>query len=443
MPMEEFVNEKAPAEKGLLRMRVYGVISPRRSNREPDILKRRAWFNAIVLAAILFSSAMVFAETLPQFSDALRKNPPTWIQIANTVVLLIFTVEYGLRVWTADLLYKHDQERYRAKYPDRSDLYRRFRSVWKYIWSPIAVIDLAAILSFLVPLLFPNSFPSDSKTDLTIRFVVIMRCLRYAAYYQDILHKMSLILREKRRHLQISLAFILVLMLAASVFMYAAESVVQPEKFTSGLSGLWWAVTTVTTLGYGDVSPVTFLGRLCGGVIALAGVAAFAVPTAIISSGFMKENITEDGLKKMFSAFDNHHGNVLKAHKEKIESLRATVEGLGDNVGGLIGSFSEFETRQSNQLWEFRKLQSDQIAEFKRVQHEIDSERSAAIRQEMRQFADRLEKSVETRLGEMSRRLETVSREVAQAKQLVESHFKPEEKRRGLFDRVKSIFGRS
>jgi voltage-gated potassium channel len=179
----------------------------------------------------------------------------------------VFTVEYGLRLWscTAD-------QRFRDPFLGRLKCAAR----------PLTLIDLAAILPFFV---------TFATVDLTIlraarlfRLVRLLKATRYIAALQ----LFRRVFHAKREELVLTSALMLVLLVMASSVMYVAENPVQPDKFSSIPASMWWAVATLTTVGYGDIYPVTPLGKLAAGALAILGIGFFALPTAIIGSGFVE-----------------------------------------------------------------------------------------------------------------------------------------------------------
>ena len=120
-----------------------------------------------------------------------------------------------------------------------------------------------------------------------MRLVRLLRIFKLNRYF-DAIKSLGEVIVLKKRELLGSLFFVSILMLISSLLMYSAEHEAQPEVFRNAFSGLWWAVATLTTVGYGDIYPVTALGRLLGAFIAFSGLAAVAIPTGIISSGLME-----------------------------------------------------------------------------------------------------------------------------------------------------------
>ena len=133
---------------------------------------------------------------------------------------------------------------------------------------------------------------------------------------------------SKKRELLGSMFFVCILMLISSLLMYSAEHEVQPDVFRNAFSGLWWAVATLTTVGYGDIYPVTPVGRLLGAVIAFSGLAAVAIPTGIISSGLTERiskcDSTEEG-RAQDVAGDADVNTMLRKHGEILNDILAKI----------------------------------------------------------------------------------------------------------------------
>ena len=189
-----------------------------------------------------------------------------WTEYLTAV---FFTVDYLLRLWTARYLY-----------PDVSDK----RAALKYALSFAGIVD---ILSFL-PYCLPFFFPQGAMAFRILRIVRILRLFRITAYY-DSLHVIKAVLSSKSQQLISSTLMIFVLMLASSLCMYSLEHEAQPDVFENAFSGIWWAVSALLTVGYGDIYPVTTMGKLFGIVLTFLGVGMVAIPTGIISAGFVDQ----------------------------------------------------------------------------------------------------------------------------------------------------------
>jgi voltage-gated potassium channel len=186
--------------------------------------------------------------------------------------VVCFSIEYVLRVWTAN-----EDERFRK--PVIGNI--------RYTMTTMAIIDLLAVLPFYLPLI-----------GIDLRFLRILRLFRLfrmfkIARYMKALSLMNRVLKDKREELLISIVFTLFLLVIASTLMYYVENEAQPENFSSIPETMWWGIATLTTIGYGDVYPITGLGKFLGGIIALLGIGIFALPAGIMASGF-SEHIKKD-----------------------------------------------------------------------------------------------------------------------------------------------------
>ena len=213
--------------------------------------------NKGLLLVILASIVVGILETEPVLRDA----HPTLFKASELAFLVIFGLEFAGRFWTA---------------PANP----RYRTYWGFLRSWPALIDLLVLITLVMPF-----FGLEAAL---LRFVRALRILRLAR-----LGRFSLALRhlaeafeERRYELFAGLSFAALLLLMASTALYVVEGGVQPDEFGSIPRALWWAVATLTTVGYGDVVPVTGIGRVLASVTALAGIAVIAIPTGIIAAAF-------------------------------------------------------------------------------------------------------------------------------------------------------------
>jgi voltage-gated potassium channel len=160
----------------------------------------------------------------------------------------------------------------------------RASSLLKFIFSGYGLIDLLAILPFYLPFIF--------KIDL--RFIRALRLLRFFRIFKVNRYNKSLrligdVVREKKTELAITGFVAFIILLVASILMYYIEGPVQPDKFPNIVASFWWAIATLTTVGYGDVFPITALGKIVSGSIAVMGIGLVALPTGLISVGFIEK----------------------------------------------------------------------------------------------------------------------------------------------------------
>lgn len=219
----------------------------------------------ILMILILVNTAAVVMETV----DELNAEYGTLFQSIEIVSVTIFTIEYILRLWIAPL-----SPRYSKPVTGRI----------KYAFSLMAIIDLLAIL----PTFLPVIFPMDLRVIRFLRTFRLFRLFKMSRYVES-LNTLDDVIRSKKEELLVTVVMILMLLLFSSSLMYLVENEAQPDKFPNIPAAMWWGVATLTTVGYGDVFPVTPLGKLLGAFIAFLGIGMFALPTGILASGFAEE----------------------------------------------------------------------------------------------------------------------------------------------------------
>ncbi len=222
-------------------------------------------FDYGIMALIILNVLAMMLETVPQINEVAG----TWLDAFEVFSVIVFTIEYILRIYISSV-----------SHPASS----HFRSALIFIFSAYGIIDLLAILPFYLPFVIP----------FDLRFVRIMRLLRLLrvlkiSRYNNSLHLIYQVIREKRAELAITFVAIVLILIIASFLMYYIEGDVQPSKFSDIFSSFWWAVVTLTTLGYGDVVPVTTLGKIISGIIAILGIGLVALPAGLLSAGFIEK----------------------------------------------------------------------------------------------------------------------------------------------------------
>ena len=219
-------------------------------------------FNILSIVINLVVSVMV------TFDDLHARFGP-WLVTIEAVTVAFFAADFAMRLWTAKFL--------------RPSLTEP-RAVLRYIFSFSGLVDL---LSFL-PYYLPVFFPSGAVAFRMFRVARVFRLFRVNAYY-DSLGVITQVISSKRQQLFSSVFILLVLMLASSLCMYSLEHDAQPEVFSNAFSGIWWSVSTLLTIGYGDIYPVTAMGKIFSIFITFLGVGMVAIPTGIISAGFVDQ----------------------------------------------------------------------------------------------------------------------------------------------------------
>ena len=242
-------------EKSSLRRRIFDIIQ---IGQKEDIPSRAFdWFIVIV---IILNILTMFLETFDGLAPFY-----TIMEVIEFVTMIIFCIEYALRIWTADLLY-----------PELS----KGKAVIRFLFSFDGIVDLFTILPFF--------YLSGFIVFRMLRVVRIIHLFRINAQY-DSFNIITTVLYEKRNQIVSSVFIILILMMASSLGMYNVEHNAQPEVFKNAFSGIWWSMSTLLTVGYGDIYPVTVLGRIMAIFIAFLGVGVVAIPTGIISAGFVEQ----------------------------------------------------------------------------------------------------------------------------------------------------------
>lgn len=215
----------------------------------------------VVMALIILNILAVIIESSFSSPNILRG-----FRLFETFSVIVFTIEYLLRLWVSDLI--------------RSEI-KPWRARLKFTFSAMAMIDLLAILPFYLPFLFAI----DLRILRILRLLRLTRILKINRYTKA-LSVVIKVIRNKKEQLLSSLFIALMLLVTSSVLMYSAESVAQPDVFYSVIHTMWWSVATLTTVGYGDIYPITSIGKLLASFIAILGIGIVAIPTGIIAAGF-------------------------------------------------------------------------------------------------------------------------------------------------------------
>ncbi len=219
--------------------------------------------------AILVLIVMTVISIILESFDSLSNSYSNVFFVFEVFTVTIFTIEYLLRVWTADL-----------KYEGKSKAISRVL----YIFSFMALVDLFAILPFYLPMIIP----------FDLRFLRILRLTRIFRIfklnrYSKALNLIAKVIRDKKEELLATISIMILIVLISSTLIYYAEHEIQPAGFPNIVASFWWAIATLTTVGYGDIYPVTGVGKVLSSIIAITGIGLVALPTGILSSGFMEE----------------------------------------------------------------------------------------------------------------------------------------------------------
>jgi voltage-gated potassium channel len=264
-------------------------------NRIHEILDHSDSEDRITRSVAILISTVILLSTLAIILETEGSVYSRWMSLFQgfeAFSICLFTIEYFLRILSATA-----DERYRHPFYGRL----------KYAVTPFALIDLAVILPFFI---------SGSQIHLSfLRIFRLFRLLRLVklARYSAAFHAFQKVLIRSKEQLAIAGLLLLVIAVTASSLMYVAESQAQPAQFGSIPSSMWWTFATMTTIGYGDVYPITPFGKFLGAITAILGIALFALPTAILGAAFLHET----GAKPSGTSTCPHCGKTIEAEHEE------------------------------------------------------------------------------------------------------------------------------
>ena len=280
----------------LRKKRIFEVIQI--GNRE-DMPSRVCDF--VIVAAIVLNIIVLFAGTFEEFSEF---RP--LLNVIEALTIAVFCIEYAVRIWTAEYLYPN---------------VKKLTAKLKFIFSLEGMVDILTILPFFFLLGF--------SAFRMLRVVRIFHLFRLNAHY-DSFNVITTVLHEKKNQIVSSVFIIIVLMLASSLSIYSAEHKAQPEVFKNAFSGIWWSMSTIFTVGYGDIYPVTTVGKVMAVIITFLGVGGVAIPTGIISAGFV-ENYTEMQKTRLNEAKNKSTGSI--AVEKKSENIGKFISDIEKSYG--------------------------------------------------------------------------------------------------------------
>ncbi|MCY7360292.1 MAG: ion transporter [Rudanella sp.] len=242
-----------------LRRAVYRIMETSAGKRRGASLV----FNAVLITIITLNAIAIILHTVESYNQRYER---LFIDF-EVFSVMFFTVEYALRVWAVV-----ENEKYR-------------HPVWgrlRYMLSTSAIIDLLAIFPFYFTL-----FATDLATVRILRLFRIFRLFRISRYSHAV-RLIQHVVADRKEEIVLSMVFILFMLIVVSSVMFYVEHPAQPKIFSSIPATMWWGVNAMATVGYGDIHPITPLGKLLGGMTAMMGIMAFALPTGILTSGFLE-----------------------------------------------------------------------------------------------------------------------------------------------------------
>ncbi|MBO4782755.1 MAG: ion transporter [Lachnospiraceae bacterium] len=237
-----------------MRKKIFNIIQIGSRDNMPSRM-----FDIGLTVVILLNILVTFLQTFDELSEL-----STVFMVIEGVTVIVFCIEYILRLITADYLYPEDS---------------KVKSRLHFMVSFDGVVDLLTILPFV--------FLSGFIAFRILRIVRIFHLFRINTQY-DSFNVIRLVIHDRWKQIGSSLVIIFIIMLAASLGMYSVEHA-ENEGFENAFSGMWWSVSALLTVGYGDIYPITVIGKIMGIIIAFAGVGLVAIPTGIISAGFVEQ----------------------------------------------------------------------------------------------------------------------------------------------------------
>jgi voltage-gated potassium channel len=220
--------------------------------------------NAFILGLIVANVAALILETV----EPVYQLAPRAFRAFEVASVAIFSIEYLFRLWSC-------VEDPRFARPVAGRL--------RFVFTPMALVDLCSILPFYLPLV-----RVDARFVRALRLLRLFRIAKLGRY-STALQTLGRVARAKKEELVAALSLLVLLLVISSTLVYHAEHSAQPDKFSSIPAAMWWGIVTLATVGYGDVCPVTAIGKILGGVIAVLGIGLFALPTGILGAGFMDD----------------------------------------------------------------------------------------------------------------------------------------------------------
>ncbi len=254
--------------------------------------------NTLLILLILINVLAVILESVDNYRRAYAREF-WWLEVVSVA---LFTLEYLLRVWVS---------------VENSAYGRGWRGRLRYMLSPMAVIDLIAILPFYLGMLFTL----DTRILRVLRLLRVFKLTRHFA----VLEVLGSVLRNEAKTLLSAIFVMLILVVLSAAGIYALERTVQPEAFGSIPRAMWWATVTLTTVGYGDVVPQTVGGRLLGVVITVLGVGMAALPAGIIASGFTSELARRREAYELKAMAVLSDGEISSADRQELIKARADL----------------------------------------------------------------------------------------------------------------------
>ena len=266
------------------------------------------FYDALSIIALGLNLFAAFAITF----DYMEEHYKGLLLAIEAVTTFFFAIDYILRLITANELFPKDKEAV---------------AIRKYVLSFTGIVDLLSFLPYYLPIVFP----AGGTAFRMFRVARILRLFRINSYY-DQLNVITEVLSSKKQQLLASGFIILILMMASSLCMYSVEHDAQPDVFENAFSGIWWATSTLLTVGYGDIYPKTIAGKILGIIISFLGVGLVAIPTGIISAGFVEQYQKLKTVGQYAEEENIHFIRVKLAENDKWTGKKITEIGIPKDV---------------------------------------------------------------------------------------------------------------
>lgn len=269
-------------------------------------------FDIFIMTLITLNIIAVILATVERFNLQYQY----YFHIFEIFSVIVFTIEYVLRLWTCTI-----NKNFRNSITGRI----------KYMLTPLAIIDLLAILPFYLPMIIPL----DLRFIRAVRLFRLFRLFKMGRYSKAVF-TLKKVLKDKKEELILVIFVVFLLLIIFSSLMYFIEKEAQPEAFSNIPEAMWWGIITLTTVGYGDVYPITPLGKILGALIAFLGIGMFALPAGILSSG-LAEAVQKKELKvdKSMDKLDINKTRGYSNIDKKIDKLKKELKTIAEELESL------------------------------------------------------------------------------------------------------------
>jgi voltage-gated potassium channel len=289
-----------------MRTRIYNILEM----TDPQDFLSRA-FSLFIVTLISLNVLCIVLESIPEL-DLLYRTQFFAIEIVSTV---IFALEYSLRLWSC---VESETEK---KAPLKSRI--------KYALSPLAIVDLLAFLPSILQVIFPGI---DLRFLRVLRLLRVFKLTRYFTSFELLLN----VLHEERKNLAGIFFLLLVILTLAASALYLVERDMQPDKFGSIPQAMWWAIAALTTVGYGDVYPLSPAGKVLGSLVTIVGIGMVALPSGILASAFSEQMRRKR--ESLQLAIDDAliDGMIDETEKKAIKELGDSIGLSEEQIGDLV-----------------------------------------------------------------------------------------------------------